>query len=1229
MQEFDLSKTRIAKDQQNKELKDLQAEYDQLQQLLDYSPAILYRCQVSSPYACTYISGKVTEMLGYQPSEFVTNPHFWIDHIHPDDRAAVIEGLTNRQDPERHVHEYRFRHKDGTYCWVHDELSLLQDQAGKTLEIVGYWVDISARKQMEEALQRAHDALERRVQERTTNLEAANDQLKREIAVRQQAEFALLKSEKQFHQIFSHSNDAIFVLDPRKDKILQANPRACELLEYSLRELLSTPMSTIHAQEKPRFQNFCQLVQQKGHGWTDELTCQTKTGRILDAEISASTVEREGSPSLIAMVRDITRRKEVEEKLRDRNRILALEADIGKILNQNSDFPSLLQNCTKALVHYLDAAFARIWTLNSTDQVLELRGSAGLYTHLNGPHSRIPVGKLKIGQIASEKKPHLTNSVIGDPRVNDQEWAKKEGMVAFAGYPLIIDQKVLGVMALFAKKPLTPFTMESLQIVANYISVAIERQSHLEARQKHEERNAQILAETRQILNAIADMVLVKGPESRIVWANQAFQRYYGMTNEQLQDLIDAPFNEPRFTQQYLKDDAYVFTKGKILNIPEEPVTRHDGTIRYFHTVKSPIVNADEKVFRIVAVCRDITDEKKAKEALRQSEAQLRESEQRLSLALDSTISGLWDWNIETGEVFFSPHWIKSLGYTPDEVSYTVDFWKSIIHPDDFSHTMATLARHLEGHTTVYECENRLRMASGEWQWNRDRGKVVEWNAEGKPVRMVGTDMAITELKSAREEVKVLQRHEDMVLKSVGEGIYGLDRNGNATFVNPAAAHMIGWNPQELIGQPQHNILHHSKPDGSPYPRENCPIYEALKDGKIHSADSEVFWRKDGTSFPVEYTSTPLKGEDGKLVGAVVTFRDISERKRNEKIIRKAEQRFRAIYSQAPIGIGILDSISGQFKQNNQRYCDIIGYSQEELLKRTFLDVTYPDDIQQDLDNMTQLLNGTIPSFQMEKRLIRKSGEIIWVNLTCVPLWLQTTDPRQHIAIVEDITERKQSQIIHSHLLKRAIHAEEEERRRIARELHDETGQALTSLLVGLRTLQESKNLGQMKEQALKLRKITKKTIQEVQRMALGLSPSILEDLGLEAAVERLAGDFKETHAVAPTLTLKGLESQKLPFEVETSLYRIIQEALTNIAKYADAKNIDIFIDCQSSSIQMTVKDNGCGFEPTPLSYATNEPKQLGLHGMRQRAIGLGGKFLIESTPGRGTTVYVEIPLQG
>lgn len=139
-------------------------------------------------------------------------------------------------------------------------------------------------------------------------------------------------------------------------------------------------------------------------------------------------------------------------------------------------------------------------------------------------------------------------------------------------------------------------------------------------------------------------------------------------------------------------------------------------------------------------------------------------------------------------------------------------------------------------------------------------------------------------------ELEQLRRQNELILNAVGEGIYGLDLEGNVTFVNPAAAEMIGWHREDLIGQSMHRVLHHSHPDGSPYPRQTCPIYAAFKDGVLHRVTDEVFWRKDGTSFPVEYISTPMQDDQGQLVGAVVTFRDVSERQWAERILQQTNE---------------------------------------------------------------------------------------------------------------------------------------------------------------------------------------------------------------------------------------------------------------------------------------------------------------------------------------------------
>ncbi len=143
-----------------------------------------------------------------------------------------------------------------------------------------------------------------------------------------------------------------------------------------------------------------------------------------------------------------------------------------------------------------------------------------------------------------------------------------------------------------------------------------------------------------------------------------------------------------------------------------------------------------------------------------------------------------------------------------------------------------------------------------------------------------------SQYRQAEEMIKRLHHQNELVLNAAGEGIFGLDIEGSHTFVNPAAAQMLGYSVDELIGRHSHTIWHYKKTDGSPYPVEECPIYAAYKDGKVHHVSDEVFWRKDGTSFPVEYISTPIM-EDGKIAGAVVTFRDITECKQSEDELKK------------------------------------------------------------------------------------------------------------------------------------------------------------------------------------------------------------------------------------------------------------------------------------------------------------------------------------------------------
>ena len=207
-----------------------------------------------------------------------------------------------------------------------------------------------------------------------------------------------------------------------------------------------------------------------------------------------------------------------EDNPQDQLRLLSLSADVGRALTARDTLAVMLHRCAEALVTHLDAAFARVWTLDEAEDVLVLRASAGQYTHLDGPHRRVPVGQFKIGLIAQERGPHLTNTVIGDPRVSDQEWAKWEGMVAFAGYPLVVEDRVIGVVALFARQPLSNATLQALGSVADQIAVGIERKYAEEATQEATRR-------TTRILESITDAFFTLSTDWRFTYLNDQAER--------------------------------------------------------------------------------------------------------------------------------------------------------------------------------------------------------------------------------------------------------------------------------------------------------------------------------------------------------------------------------------------------------------------------------------------------------------------------------------------------------------------------------------------------------------------------------------------------------------------------------------------------------------------------------------------------------------------------------
>lgn len=289
-------------------------------------------------------------------------------------------------------------------------------------------------------------------------------------------------------------------------------------------------------------------------------------------------------------------------------RLLSLAADVGTAVTCCDTLDDMLLQCTKAIVKNCDAAFARIWIYDEEKDVLVLHASGGMYTHLDGPHSRIKVGEYKIGQIAAQRTPVLTNDVQNDPRISDKEWAKREGMVAFAGHPLLVQDSLVGVMGLFSRTPLGEDVAKALAAVADGIALG----AHRKQIEKQLRENERVFSE---FANNMRDIMWIIVPgQDKPVYVSPAFEHVVGLP---LASLYERP---ALFTDAVVSEDRERFSQffARTLSEPTGPsdieyrLQRADGDIRWLWSRAFPTFDAEGHVTQVVGVTHDITEKKEA-----------------------------------------------------------------------------------------------------------------------------------------------------------------------------------------------------------------------------------------------------------------------------------------------------------------------------------------------------------------------------------------------------------------------------------------------------------------------------------------------------------------------------------------------------------------------------------------------------------------------------------------
>jgi PAS domain S-box-containing protein len=296
---------------------------------------------------------------------------------------------------------------------------------------------------------------------------------------------ALKASEEKYRSVMESANDAIVIADA-DGSVVSWNKAAQKIFGYSEEEMAGQTLTRLMPKfsDDPHRQgpaHFDATGVRDGIGGTVELSGRRKDGTEFPLELSLATWESGARRYFNGTIRDITERKEAEKERAEQARLEAFRADVNQALSRCQSIPVMLQECATAMHAHLDAALARIWIFDETRVMLVLRASAGMYTHLDGPHSRVPLGKFKIGLIAEEKKPCVTGDVPNDPRISNKQWAISEGIVSFAGYPLPAGQDCVGVVAMFARRQIPARILEALVAITPAIAQSVE---HLRAQEQ-------------------------------------------------------------------------------------------------------------------------------------------------------------------------------------------------------------------------------------------------------------------------------------------------------------------------------------------------------------------------------------------------------------------------------------------------------------------------------------------------------------------------------------------------------------------------------------------------------------------------------------------------------------------------------------------------------------------------------------------------------------------------